>query len=86
MNKYSLITIYLGHTTELENQINEIVKNGRQDLSAPTDIQDDQLYDMQLEDDVTPDQWWKDQFSKKESTDWVSPIKYILQGSSKNHG
>ena len=41
---------------------------------------------MQLEDDVTPDQWWKNQFGKKESTDWVSPIKYILQGSSKNHG
>ena len=86
MNKYSLITIYLGHTTELENQINKIVKKGRQDLSAPTDIQDDQLYDMQLEDDVTPDQWWKNQFGKKESTDWVSPIKHILQGNSKIHG
>ena len=75
--------IILECTSSLMSHVEKYVSNGKHHLKAPTDIQENELYDLDAEDYQTPDEWWKDQFIGKDpdslDSDWVGSYKLCVR-------
>ena len=76
-NSVFIFNFLIGCTTSaIDAHVENVVLNGKDYLKAPVAIQDEELFNLRTEQEMTPDDWWKIQFNGKDpkslTSDWVN--------------